>query len=60
VVGGLRLRAGRRWRASAYQPVVAQPALRRLLPAFATIALGVAAAAILAARVSTSRFRAGP
>jgi hypothetical protein len=40
VIGGLRLRAGQRWRASAYQPVVAQPVLRRLLPAFAVSAVG--------------------
>jgi ABC-type cobalamin transport system ATPase subunit len=34
------LAAGRRRRAPAYQPVLAQPVLRRLLPAFAASAVG--------------------
>jgi hypothetical protein len=40
MIPSLGLAAGRRWRASAYQPVLAQPVLRRLLPAFAASAVG--------------------
>jgi MFS family permease len=40
VITGVGRTVGRRWRASAFAPVVASPVLRRLLPAFAVSAIG--------------------
>jgi Major Facilitator Superfamily len=57
VIAGVRQRAVRRWESSAYRPVLTQPVLRRLLPAFAVSSVGdgmsAVAVAWLALRLAT-------
>src|ERR1700730_16367325 len=49
VIASLRETAVRRWESFAYRPVLAQPVLRRLLPAFAISALGDGMSAVAVA-----------
>src|ERR1700694_1470903 len=49
VIVSLRQTAVRRWESFAYRPVLTQPVLRRLLPAFAISALGDGMSAVAVA-----------